>query len=147
MAESFGYWQMIDPRHSIEEGMDIILDIFEHGLVSVGPTNQEPVTAEGPSGQVEDSTGKKTLLRDISIDGQHALRGRMGDAEAEVDLKKLVKARFQEECGRQLAVLTAEDGQQIEIEVDAQLQLSGTVSFGSIRIPLKRIVSVRFGEG
>ena len=89
----------------------------------------------------------KTRLRDISIDGEYALRGRMGDAEVDVDLNKLVVARFYEEGGRQLAKLTTEEGQQFDIEVDAEHHLSGMAPFGSVRIPLNRIASVGFGEG
>ncbi len=89
----------------------------------------------------------KTRLRNISIDEQYALRGRMGDAEANVDLNKLAAARFHEEGGRHLATLATEEGQQIEIEVDEGMHLSGFAPFGSIRILLKRIVSVCFGQG
>jgi len=146
LAESFGYWQMIDPRYSIEEGMDILQDIFEHGIIHRGPSPNRPVDEQGPQGDVEYGEGMKARLRDISIDGAYALRGRMGDAEADVDLNKLAVARFHEEGGRQLAKLTTEEGQQLELEVVAEHHLSGMAAFGSIRIPLKRIASVSFGE-
>jgi len=147
IAEGFGFWQMIDPRYSIEEGVEIILEIMEHGLVSTRPFTREGGSMQGPPGEVEDRTGVKTRLRDIAVDGRCALRGRMGEAEAEVDLAKLTSARFHEAGGRYLAKLSAEDGQEFESEVDAGLHLSGSTPFGSIRIPLKRIVSVNFGEG
>lgn len=147
ISEGFGYWQMIDPRYSVEEGMEIILEIMQHGLVDTGPFHNEAEAQQGPPGEVEDRAGVKTRLRDIAVDGGCALRGRMGDAEAEVDLAKLTSARFHEAEGRYLARLSTEDGQEFETEVDADLQLSGTTPFGSIRIPLKRIVSIRFGEG
>jgi AcrR family transcriptional regulator len=147
IAEAFGYWRMIDPRYSVEEGMEIILEIMRHGLVDTGPFTIEEGSTQAPPGEVEDRSGVKTRLRDIAVDGRCALQGRMGDAEAEADLAKLASARFHEEGGRYLAKLSTEDGQELEIEVDADLPLSGTTPFGSIRIPLKRIASVRFGEG
>ncbi len=146
IAEGFGYWQMIDSRYSVEEGMKIIMDIMQHGLVHTGPLHHRPVDQQGPPGEVEDGTGMKTRLRDISIDGEYALRGRMGDAEANVDLNRLAVASFHEKGGRHLAKLATEEGQELEIEVDADMHLSGMAPFGSIRIPLKRIVSVCFGE-
>ncbi len=146
IAEAFGYWQMIDPRYSVEEGMEIILEIMRHGLVDTGPFHNEAKAQQGPPGEVEDRAGVKTRLRDIAVDGGCALRGRMGDAEAEVDLARLTSARFHEAGERYLARLSTEDGQEFETAVDADLQLSGTTPFGSIRIPLKRIVSVHFGE-
>jgi hypothetical protein len=88
----------------------------------------------------------KARLRDISIDGEYVLRGRMGDAEVDVDINKLAVARFYEEGGRQLAQLTTDESQQLELEVDAEHHLSGMATFGSIRIPLKRIVSISFDE-
>jgi hypothetical protein len=147
LAEGFGYWQMIDPRYSIEEGMEILQDVFERGLIHRGTSNNRLVDRRGPQGEVEYGKGMKARLVDISIDGDYALRGRMGDAEADVNLNKLAVARFREQGGRQLAELTTEEGQQLELEVDAEHQLSGMAPFGSIRIPLKRIVSVCFGEG
>ncbi len=63
MAEGFGYWQMIDPRYSVEEGMEIIMDIFQHGLVHTSSSVKSPVDEKGPSGEVEDGTGMKTRLR------------------------------------------------------------------------------------
>ena len=146
IAEAFGYWQMIDPRYSVEEGMQILMDIYEHGLIQTNPSPHRPVDQQGPPGEVEHGTGTKTRLQGISIDGEFVLRGRMGGAEADVDLNKLEAARFHEEGGRYLAALRTKEGQELEIEVDADMHLSGTAPFGSIRIPLKRIVSVRFGE-
>jgi AcrR family transcriptional regulator len=147
LAEGFGYWQMIDPRYSVEEGMQILMDIFKNGLIHTSPSHHNPADRQGPPGEVEDGTGMKTQLLDISVDGEYALRGRMGDAEADVDLSKLAAARFHEEGGRRLAELTTEEGQKLEIEVDGDIHLSGMAPFGSIRIPLKRIVSVCFGQG
>ena len=142
MAESFGYWQMIDPRYSVEEGMEIIMDIFQHGLVHTSSSNQEPVMEKGPSGEVEDRTGMKTQLEDISVDRKYCLRGRMGDAEVDVDLIRLASVRFLEKGARYQAALTMEDGQKFVIEVDAEISLEGTAPFGFLRLPLKRIVSV-----
>jgi AcrR family transcriptional regulator len=147
IAEAFGYWQMIDPRYSAEEGMNILMDIYEHGLISTSPSHHRPVDQQGPPGKVEHGIGTKTRLQGISIDGGPVLRGRMGDAEADVDLNKLFIANFQKAGERYLARLTTAEGQELEIEVDGDLDLSGTAPFGSIRIPLKRIVSVHFGEG
>jgi len=145
IAEAFGYWQMIDPRYSVEEGMEMLIDIFERGLIRPNPLHHKPVDPQGPLGEVEDGSGMKTWLRDISIDGEYALRGRMGDGEVNVDLNKLAEASFHEEGGRRLAKMVTEEGQELEIEVDADMHLSGMAPFGSIRIPLKRIVSVCFG--
>jgi AcrR family transcriptional regulator len=147
IGEAIGYWQMIDPRYSIEESMEILQDILAHGLVNTSPSDHSPVDRQGPQGEVEYGEGVKTRLQDISIDGEYALRGRMGEAEVDVDLKKLAVARFHEEGGRHLARLTTDEGQQLEIEVDVDHHLSGMAPFGSIRIPLKRIAAVCFGEG
>ena len=82
-----------------------------------------------------------------AVDGRCALRGRMGEAEVEAELAKLTSARFHEAGGRVLGKLRPREGQELEIEVDEDLHLSGTTPFGSIRIPLKSIVSVQFEEG
>jgi AcrR family transcriptional regulator len=146
LAESFGYWQMIDPRYSVEEGIEIIGDILENGLIHTSPFRHRPVDRQGPSGEVEDSTGRKTRLRDISLEGEHALRGRMGDAEVEVDLAKLAAARFNHKGGRLQVELTTDEGQHLELEMNGDVHLSGLAPYGSIRVPLKRILSVSFGE-
>lgn len=148
LAEGLGYWQMIDSRYSVEEGMEILMDIILHGMVDTHPSDPGAgIRQQGPQGEVEYGKGTKARFQNISIDGEYALRGRMGDAEVDVALKKLAVARFQAEGGRQLATLTTEEGQQLEVTVDGEHQLWGTAPFGSIRIPLKRIISVCFGEG
>ena len=147
MAESFGYWQMIDPRYSVEQGMEIIMDILQHGLVHAGASDQAPAVGKGPSGEVEDSAGMKTRLEDISIDRTHFLRGRMGEADVEVVLNRLDSLKFLDKGRRHEAALKMADGQGFVIEVDAEILLEGTASFGSVRIPLKRIASVSFGPG
>ena len=144
MAESFGYWQMIDPRYSVEEGMEIIVDILQHGLVRTGPSSEKSVMEKGPSGEVEDSKGMKTRLEDISVDRKDSLRGRMGDAEVDVDLSRLASLRFLEKGAGYQAALTMQDGQEFVIEVDAEISLEGTAPFGFLRLPLKRIASVSF---
>ncbi len=147
IAEAFGYWQMIDPRYNVEEGVQILMDIFAHGLLQVGSPQGEAVDSQGPVGELEDRAGVKTRLRSISVDGKPVLWGRMGDAEVDVNLRKLQGARFQVEAGRYLAKVATEEGEEFEIEVNEDADLSGVAAFGSMRIPLKRISSIRFGEG
>ena len=144
MAESFGYWQMIDPRYSIEEGMEILMDMFQYGMVHANPSDQEPIMEKGPSGEVEDSKGMKTRLEDISFDRKYYLRGRLGDAEVDVDLSMLASLRFFEKGAGDRAALTMRDGQEFVIDVDAEMSLVGTAPFGSLRLPLKCITSVSF---
>jgi hypothetical protein len=146
IGEGIGYWRMIDPRYSAEEGAEILMDIVQRAFVDTSPSNHPAGEQPGPSGEVEDGTGTKTWLRDISINGECVLRGRAGDVEVEVLLDKLAMARFRDQGGRHLAKLTAEDGQKLEIEVDGAVHVCGMIPFGSIRIPLKRIVAVCFGE-
>ncbi|MEW6442015.1 MAG: MerR family transcriptional regulator [bacterium] len=140
LAEGLGYWQMIDPRYSVEEGAQIVLDLIQHGFMGA----PRPQTA---SGEIEDSTGMKTRLREIAFNGDHVLRGRLGDSEVEVDVSRLAIVKLRENAGRLRAELTTKQGEALEIEVDGEIPLSGAASFGSFRIPLKRVRSVSFGEG
>ncbi len=144
MAESFGYWQMIEPGYSVEEGMEIIMDIVQNGLVHAGSSNQEPDAWKGPAGEVEDSSGCKTRLESISIDPEGFLRGRMGDAEVDVVLSRIQSVRVHDRGDRHEAELSMGDGQRFVIEVNAEDSLHGTAPFGSFRLPLKRIASVSF---
>jgi AcrR family transcriptional regulator len=144
MAESFGYWQMVDSQYSIDEGMEILMDMSQYGLVHANPSDHEPITEKGPSGEVEDSKGIKTRLEDISVDRKYCLRGRMGDAEVNVDLSTLASLRFLEKGAGCRAALTMQDGQEFVIDVDAEISLVGTAPFGSLRLPLKCIASVSF---
>ncbi len=147
LAEAFGYWQMIDPRYSLEEGLEILLDILQQGLFPKLPLPGSPSQPKAVSAEIEDSTGGKIRLREILFNGQSVWRGRMGDSEVELDPTKLSTARFLEEPGRIHAEIATTEGERIGIEVDGDVLLSGLASFGSVRIPLKRIRSISFGEG
>ena len=147
LAEAFGYWQMIDPRYSLEEGLEILLDIMQQGLFPTPPAQESTTRRKAVSADIEDSTGTKTRLGEITFNGSELLRGRLGDSEVEVDPSKLVSAGFREVEGHLRAEIATTRGEVLEIEVDGEVLLSGLAPFGSIRIPLKRVRSISFGEG
>jgi hypothetical protein len=144
IADGFGYWQMIDPRYSVEEGIEIITDILENGLVQRSPPQTRPVLEQGPSGEAVDSKGMSVRIEDISVDRECSLPGRLGDAEVDVDLRKLASVKFHPKGAGLWADLKMADGQEFTIEVEGDVPLSGRTTFGSVRLPLKRISSVAF---
>jgi AcrR family transcriptional regulator len=143
IADGFGYWRMIDPRYSVEEGIEIITDVFENGLVKRNPSPPKPVHSLGPSGDATDRTGMRMQLENISFQGTCSLPGRMGEAEVAVDLQRLASVKFRPKGeGLLLADLKMEDGQKFTIEVDGDVSLSGLATLGSVRLPLRRVSSV-----
>ena len=139
MAENLGYMIMMDPRITIEEGREVLLSIMTDGLLL--PESERPGARNFPC-SVVDSRGLNLRLNDIRFDGDICLPGTFGQAELRVALEDIMKIQFKK--GRRLWVadVTLQTGEQIILNVDRQLMVSGKTAFGDYKVSLGEISEI-----
>jgi AcrR family transcriptional regulator len=146
LAEGVGYWLMMDPEYSVEEGLDALLDIFLLGLRE--PNNEEPGGSGSRAdwGELRDSKGVTTQLRGIVVNGKPLLPGRIGDGEMGLDLTRTRKVEILREGEAYLARATLKDGNDLVLEIDGGMILSAETPCGPFHISLDRVVSISYGR-
>ncbi len=144
LAESLGYWRMMDSRYSVQDGVDTLIEVFGQGMANQGEDIREPDGPRPRCGEVCDRKGVKTRLVDISVNGGPCLPGKVGEAQVELDLPGAKGVDFAGTGSKRVATATMRDGSRVVLEVDGETNLSGRASFGSFCIPLKSIENIRF---
>jgi AcrR family transcriptional regulator len=136
MAENLGYSVMMDPRCTVEEGTEILLDIIRKGLLL---PKQEGVRGQDHEWAVTDSQGLTVRLKDIRFGQEGFLPGILGEGEIKVPIEYLVRIELQKVDGMRSAVVTGRDGDQVVLGVDETLAVSGNTNFGEYNVPLAKI--------
>lgn len=146
LAEGLGYWLMMDAEYSVEEGLDALLDIFGIGLRE--PGNEEPGGSGRPAdwGELQDRKGVTTHLQGIVVNGKPFLPGRIGDGEMRLDLARAGTLEILRQGEACLARATLKDGDDLVLEVDGGMIVSGEAPCGPYRISLDRVASISYGR-
>jgi len=146
LAEGLGYWQMIDPRYTHEEGMELLNDLFVNGFLTQTTDMRETHAPPACPGEVVDQKGVTTALESVRVADKPCLPGNMGEAEIEVEFEKVSRVDIRRQDTTLLAYVTMQDGQELGVAVDGELTLSGNASFGSFHLPLKHVSRISFRE-
>ena len=146
IAEGLGYWQMIDSRYTVEEGMALLSDFFSRALLRPETVEENIEKEHAISGKVTDQKGAATALENIRIEGRPVLSGAMGEADVEIEMAKASKISLRSDGGIWTAEALMRDGQKVIIEVDGRQTLSGTATFGNFAIPLEKIAYIFLGK-
>lgn len=141
IAEGLGYWQMIDSRYSLEEGMALLSDFFSRALLR--PEKVEEISKQQiVSGQITDQKGTSTSLEHIRVEGKAVLPGKMGEATVEIELAKASEIRLANDGGLLSAEAIMKDGQKVIAEVDKNHIISGAATFGNLAVPLEKVAHI-----
>jgi AcrR family transcriptional regulator len=139
MAENLGYLVMMDPRYTVEEGTEILLDIIRNGLLVA---KQEEDTGQDSEWVVTDSKGLTVGLKDIRFGQNTYFPGMLGEGEVKVPIEYLERIRLQKIGGITSARVTVRDGEQIVLSVDETLAVSGSTNYGEYNVPLAKIGAI-----
>jgi AcrR family transcriptional regulator/predicted DNA-binding transcriptional regulator AlpA len=139
MAESLGYLMMMDSRYSLEEGAEILLDLMWKGLLVSNP--EEP-KEKGGSWNVRDLKGVVVHIKDILIGGNSYFTGILGEGEIRVSMRDVVRIQMRKSEEVLRAVVSIRNGEQITLNIDGRVPVSGKSMFGEYSIPLERISDI-----
>ncbi len=146
IAEGLGYWQMMDSRYTVEEGMGLLSDFFSRALLRTETAEKDVGKEHTVSGKVTDRKGAATALENICIEGKPVLSGAMGEATVEIEMARASKISLRNDGGIWTAEAFMNDGQEVIAEVDERQTLSGKATFGNFAISLEKVVQISFGK-
>jgi AcrR family transcriptional regulator len=146
LAEGLGYWLMMDSEYSVEEGLDVLLDIFGLGLRLPLSDRLEKFSQPSGWGELRDSKGVTTQLKDVVVNGKPFIPGRIGDGEMGLDLARTREVEILREGESCLARAILKEGNEVLLEVEGATILSANTPWGPFRIPLERVVRLSLGR-
>ena len=137
MAQGLGTLISIDPSYSIEQGMDVFLDLLARGIVST-----EEKRSKVERWEVTDIAGFRVELDDLLFDDQPHLTIELGQGRAQVPSKRISSLRIDKSDEGFLAEVTLDDGQKRSFAADGKSTLSGGFGYGLYRVPLEKLATV-----
>ena len=144
MGEGLGCRLMMDSRYTIEEGVDIMFDLLQHGLLKNAPVGRSD-SDQGPrSGDVVDIKGVRTSIRNIRFENKSHLPVKVGEAQVKISPETVSSINFYYKNSSFLAEITTKEGEYVLTETNDSLTLSGEMSIGSFHLKLSDVDSVTF---
>ncbi|MCP4683096.1 MAG: TetR family transcriptional regulator [Desulfobacterales bacterium] len=142
LGESLGYRLMVDSRYTIEHGLMELADFLTQGLLPQKTGEAGKGGTQVCSGEITDRKGTRIQLQGISFKEKNSLRGRLGEGEIAIDMKKVASISIKKKNLRWFAEMDMKNGEQFSIEVEGDLTLSGEAPFGTFRISLKNVAQI-----
>jgi len=140
--EYLGYLVMMDSSHTPEKVVEIFSDFLHKGLLLPEAKKPEKSKAGDSYWDVMDSENQIIRVHDIYFGEKNYLSGKFGEAELRIHLENIVSISIQESCNQTSAMISEKEGEQITIEIDGEMPLSGESKFGQYTIPLRRISTI-----
>ena len=143
LAEGIGWKLITDPDLDLDQVISPLLDLIRFGLSpgrAPGETGR-PDTA--CSARILDVQGIETTVNEPRFNGRDYLEGRIGEALVKVVLNNVTSlgvAQVKDE-GLELSVLASRD-QAMTVRVDRDIEVSGSTTFGEVRIPLEKVARI-----
>jgi len=146
MAENLWFRSRLDNRYAPEQIVTFMAEETEHWLASAPPTRgtSSPGTVQGL--RLTSRDGAHFDLTDARFDGQTTIQATVGMAQVDLDPGRLTKLVLHE-CGEQcIAQVTAADGTELGVQVKGPIVVSGEGPLGVVRIALRDVSSLEWGE-
>jgi TetR/AcrR family transcriptional regulator, cholesterol catabolism regulator len=142
MAEGLGHRLLIDSQYTLEEAVEVLLDVLRRTYLLAG--NEE---AEGnfraSRWAVKDSTGFTVQLGNIRFDGTAQLSGVIGEGKLALDMAKVSSIRIRRNGVPCVATVATLDGKEIILTVDNGMISSGDSDHGKYEIPVEKVSEIR----
>ena len=137
MAQGLGTLMSINPKYSIEQGMDVFLDLLEKGIVARKEERSIIFRWE-----VTDLSGFRVKLDNLFFDEKPHLSIELGQGKAQIPCEKISSLHLDRSDGGLVAEVAIDDGQKRTISVDEKIALSGGFGYGVYRVPLEKLATV-----
>ena len=147
MSESFSFRLTLDQRYSVEDTVELYCSIIKDVVKANGTDKGTKETGPGCRTRITDRNGVKIELANTRFSGASYLTGKLGESEIQVDPSKLSDLSVRLVGSKSYAFLTAKDGQQMSLEVDGSVIITGDTPFGSLDIPIGRVSRVTISHG
>ena len=113
---------------------------------SDAPPARIPVPAHDHRAMVEDQSGIRVEVSQVSLDGEVFVFGRIGEGQATVPFEKIKDVRFEPTSSAEyrIALIALRDGGTVRLQVKHDVPAYGRTSFGTYSIPIEKIRRIEF---
>lgn len=137
MAQGLGTMISINPEYSIEQGIDVFIDVLQKGIVT--KKAEQPKVARW---EVTDVSGFSVKLVNLLFDENPHLSLELGQGEVQVSYEKISSLGIEKKDDGLVAEVAIDDGQKKSFPVDGKSVLSGRLGYGVYRVKLERLSTV-----
>ncbi len=142
--ETVGYSLMLDSRLTFERAIEPYLDIIKHGIME---PEERKSKMNGPTaihGEITDSGGTTTRIRDIRFGGEYYLTAKLGKSEVRIDPTRVASIELTEKGSLCAAILNMKDQKQLTVKIEGNMVCTGEMALGELTIPMKEISKIVF---
>jgi hypothetical protein len=113
---------------------------------SDAPPARIPVPAREHRAIVEDQSGVRVEVTQVSLDGEVFVFGRIGEGQATVPFDKIKDVRFEPTSTPEfrVALITLRDGGSVRLQVKHDVPAYGRTAFGTYSIAIDKIRRIEF---
>jgi len=144
IMEGLSFRLRLDSRFSNEEGAEFFYSFLKSALAVNKPADAPKKEAQSLRATITDMNGVALELADVCFSGSPYLMGKKGDAEIRVDLSRLSLIRTRAADSKRIATLTTKNGQEMSLEIDEDILLTGDTPFGCLQIPFEKVAQISF---
>ncbi len=145
-TEMLGYRLMMDDEYSFEDIIQFLMNFFQSGFHLPEQRSPESGILNLPSADVRDSQGITTRVQRISFDKKPFINGLLGEAEVQIELDNIASLVAQENGSKITVAITLKDDQQVRIDANNTVILSGQALFGNFSLPIKGLSHISLIE-
>ena len=139
MAEGLGNMLMVNPDYTMEQGMEVFIDVLERGLGVTGTGKGQTTERTGRTWEVTDSKGFKVPVKNVRFNDREELPLFLGEGEVRLPLSTVTGLAIRNEDGYCLVTVTQGDGGEHAFTADGKTRLSGESPFGGYSVTLEKL--------
>lgn len=140
-ADGVNFRVALDNRYRPQQVVDFLLDFVDHAFRS---TTTQPSVAGDLSAIITDQNGVCTEVEQVCCLRENKLKGSLGLADVEVDLRRIASIVIREAAPNWFADVGMIDGGKASIQIEPDLELSAESPIGKLRIALRSVSTVVF---
>lgn len=127
-------------------GLLAVGPVFAGSFGSDAPPARIPIPAHDYAAVVEDQSGTRVDVTQVSYNGEVFIYGNLGQGQITVPFDTIKEVRFEPstETGKRIAFVTLKDGQSVKLIVEFDVPAYGKTAFGSYSIEVDKISRISF---
>ena len=144
MLEGLGQRLTMDFRFTPEEVGDVLMDFFRRGAGQIQAPDITNTDSEPLSGTIMHQSGTKIKVKRIRFNKQNYLPAKISGANVKVDIQKTARLTIRQSDSGWNVIVKLKDDQEISVDIDPDIILTGEVIVGSYEIQLNKIAKIFF---
>ncbi len=110
------------------------------------PPSRIPIPAKSFAAVVEDQSGVRVSVTDVTYNGEVFLYGTFGEAQVTIPFDRIREVRIEptNTVTKRVAFVVLADGTNVQVIVESDTPTYGRTSFGTYSIPVEKVRRIEF---